>query len=153
MVENSSLYSFDNKPRIPVVAVYCLDPRFVQQTQDFIRKELDIISCEPYTFPGGPRVYNDAMTRNVFLGALQNVSIGKHKAERVILIAHRDCKAWGGSEAFASLEEERATLENDMRAARDTLRRIHSEIEVELYYLEIISLIKDDGKIQFQLVR
>jgi hypothetical protein len=153
MVENSSVYSFDNKPRIPVVVVHCLDGRFVRQTQDFITKELGLLVYTPYTFPGGPKIYNDARTRNVFLSALAEVSVGEHKVERVILIAHRDCKAWGGSAAFASLKEERATLESDMRAARETLHRLHPEIEVELYYLEIVRLINDDGKVQFQLVR
>lgn len=153
MKEVSGLYSVDLKPRVPVVAVYCLDYRFVQQHQDFVRKELDILFPTPYTFPAGPRVYNDGMTRNVFLGAFREVSVGEHKITRAILIAHRDCKAYGGSEAFPSLEEERATHERDLRLAREVLQRQFPQVEVDLYYMEIVRRSNDEGKAQFQLVR
>jgi hypothetical protein len=153
MVENSELYLFDNKPRIPVVAVYCFDYRFVGQTEDFIRRELHIPFCTPYTFPGGPKVYNDIETRSVFLGAFSKVSDLHHGVERVILIAHRDCKAWGGSEAFPSREEERVTHERDMRVARDMLLRRCPRLEIELYYMELVSVTGEEGKVQFQLVR
>ncbi|MFA5128639.1 MAG: carbonic anhydrase [Patescibacteria group bacterium] len=153
MREASKLYLVDLKLRVPVVAVFCLDYRFVQQHQDFLRHELGILFYTPYTFPSGPRVYTDRETRNVFLGAFSRVSDHHHQATRVILIAHRDCKAWGGSEAFPSLEAERAAHEDDMRAARDTLQRRCPRLEIELYYMEIVSRTGDEGKIQFQPVR
>jgi len=153
MKEASKLYSVDLKPRVPVVAVYCLDHRFVQQHQDFVRHELDILFYTPYTFPAGPRVFTDSMTRNVFLHAVREVSVGEHGVRRVILIAHRDCRAYGGSTHFSSLEEERATHEQDMRIAREMLNRQFPDIDVERYYMEIVSVTGEEGKVQFQLVR
>jgi hypothetical protein len=147
-------YSFDNSKKVPVVVVHCLDYRFVEQTGEFIRRELGLRGrYTPYTFPGGPRVYTDGMTRNVFLHAFREISVGHHKITRVIFVAHRDCGAWGGSAAFSSLEEERATQENDMRAARETLNRQFPEVEVDLYYLEIVGKTGDEGKIEFQPVK
>lgn len=153
MKEASKLYSVDLKPRVPVAAVYCLDHRFVQQHQDFIVKELGVPFYTPYSYPAGPRVYLDIETRNVFLGALEKVSIDHHKIRRIILIAHRDCRAYGGSVNFKSLEEERATHERDLRLAREKLNGKFPEVDVELYYMEIVSTTGDEGKVQFQLVR
>ncbi len=152
MEKVSNLYPFDNGSRIPVVVVHCLDWRFVRQTWEFITKELGIPFFTPYSFPAGPRVYLDIETRNVFLGALKKVSIDEHKIRRIILIAHRDCKAYGGSARFRSLEEERAIHERDLRFAREVLNRKFPEVDVELRYLEIVSMAGDEGKAQFQLV-
>ncbi|MBI5071494.1 hypothetical protein HZB93_01175 [Candidatus Falkowbacteria bacterium] len=147
-------YSFDNSKKVPVAVVHCLDYRFVEQTNEFVRKELNLKGrYTPYTFPGGPRVYTDGMTRNVFLHALREISVSHHKITRAVFIAHRDCGAWGGSAAFSSLEEERAAQENDMRAAKKTLNREFPDVEVDLYYLEIVSMTGDEGRVEFQPVK
>ena len=145
-------YSFDNGARIPVVVVHCLDWRFVRATWEFVVKELGIPFFTPYSFPAGPRVLLDEMTRSVFLRALDDVSIGHHKIRQIILIAHRDCKAYGGTERFESREAERAVHERDLRLARGMLRRKYPEVDVELFYMEIVSMTGSEGKIEAQRV-
>jgi hypothetical protein len=146
-------YQFDNGSRVPVAVVHCLDWRFVQQTWKFITKELGVLFFTPYSFPGGPKVFLDLETRNVFLRVLETVSIGHHGIQQVILIGHRDCKAYGGSARFGSPEEERETHERDLRIARDVITRKFPGVMVDLFYMEIVSMAGGEGKVEPQQVK
>lgn len=148
-------YPFDPKlHEVPVAAFFCLDPRFCKQTIQFIQEELDFReefnseNFDPYVIPSGPRVLVKDETREIFLNNIERVSIGLHKIKEVILIAHRDCGAYGGSKAFSTPEAERATQEEDLKIARGILKERFPQLAVKLFYLEIIG-----DKIEFQPVK
>lgn len=142
-------YSFDPKlHKVPVAVFSCLDPRFWKQTVTFIREELGFENFDPYVIPSGPRVLVKDETRDVFLGNIERVSIGLHHINEVVLIAHRDCGAYGGSKAFSSPEAERATHEEDLKIVRGIFKERFPQLAVKLFYLEIIS-----DKVEFQPVK
>jgi len=141
-------YPFKNTHEVEAAVFYCLDPRFRKQHTEFIEKELGIDKFDAYVIPGGPRVLVQDSTREIFLSSIESVSVGLHHAREVILIAHRDCGAYGGSKAFSSPEAERATQEEDLKIAHGVLLEKFPQLAVKMYYLEIIG----DGKIEFQSV-
>jgi hypothetical protein len=53
-----------------------------------------------------------------------------------MLVNHRDCGAYGGSDAFHSTEAERAQHENDLRRAAELLRKEFPDVAVELFFAE-----------------
>ncbi|MFA5128640.1 MAG: carbonic anhydrase [Patescibacteria group bacterium] len=131
-------YPFKNFHHVPVAAIYCLDPRFRTQHEQFISRELGFEEFDQYVFPGGPKALVSEPTRNVFLEALKNVSINLHHIEKIILIAHRDCGAYGGSVAFPDLATEEATQIKDLQTVRDILLEQFPKISVSMFYAEII---------------
>ncbi len=131
-------YPFKNFHHVPVAAIYCLDPRFRTQHEQFISKELGLKEFDQYVFPGGPKALVDDTMRNIFLGAIQNVSVNLHHIEKIILIAHRDCGAYGGSKAFTDAEAEKETQMKDLKTARNILMEKFPAINVKLFYAEII---------------
>jgi len=139
-------YSFENIHEVPAAVFYCLDPRFRQQTAEFLKGELGLENFDQYVAPSGPRVLAQEATRGIFLDMVKRVSVGLHHIKEIILIAHRDCGAYGGSKAFSNREAERATQEEDLKIAREILRKEFPELEkIALYYLEIVG-----DKIEFQ---
>ena len=131
-------YPFKNFHHVPVAAIYCLDPRFRTQHEQFISNELSFKDFDQYVFPGGPKALVSETTRDVFLDAIQNVSVNLHHIEKIILIAHRDCGAYGGSTAFATPEAEKEAQTKDLQTAHKFLLERFPKISVNMFYAEII---------------
>lgn len=130
-------YPYKDFHHVPVVALYCLDPRFRKQHERFITEELGFGEFDQYVFPGGPRALVDKTTRDFFLAAIEKVSIGLHGAKETILVAHRDCGAYGGSKAFRNPAEEKAAQVEDLKIARGVLAERFPGITVVMFYAEI----------------
>ncbi len=78
---------------------------------------------------------------------IQNVSVKLHHIEKIILIAHRDCGAYGGSVAFASPEAEKEAQTKDLQAARRILFERFPKITVRIFYAEI-----NGENVEFQVI-
>ena len=133
-------YEFKNFHHVDAAAIFCLDPRFRTQHERFIREELGFDTFDQYVFPGGPKVLSDETTKEIFLAAIEKVSIGLHHVKEFILIAHRDCGAYDGSKYFddkgGSAVEKAAQVE-DLKIARGVLMERFPGITVTMFYAEI----------------
>lgn len=82
---------------------------------------------------------------------LKNVSVSTdlHHAEKVVLLHHSDCGAYG-SYNFANKEEEKAKQVEDMKVSRDLIRAKYPEVEVVLVWADL----KDDHghEISFEII-
>ena len=59
-----------------------------------------------------------------------------HKTNRVMLMVHSDCGAYGGLQAFDGNDErEAANHESELRSAAEFLKSNIPAIEVDCYYL------------------
>lgn len=130
-------YKFENFHHVPAAVVYCLDPRFRTQHEEFITKELGFDDFDQYVFPGGPKALANETTRDIFLDAIERVSVGLHHVKEFVLIAHRDCGAYGGSAKFSSPAKEKAMQVEDLKIARGVLAERFPGITVTTFYAEI----------------
>ncbi len=142
-------YPFKNVHHpIPVAVIYCLDPRFRTQHEQFVNQELGLDEFDQYVFPGGPKVLANEEMRDIFLGAIEKVSIGLHHVKEFVLIAHRDCGAYGGSTKFSDPATEKATQVEDLKIARGVLLERFPGVTVNMFYAEIT-----DDKVEFHPVK
>jgi hypothetical protein len=133
-------YPFKNFHHVPVAAIYCLDPRFRKQHEQFVSQELGFDEFDQYVFPGGPKALANEATRGVFLDAIERVSVGLHHVKELVLIAHRDCGAYGGSGFFDSkggAPAEKAAQVEDLKIARGVLLERFPETTIMMFYAEI----------------
>ncbi len=130
-------YPFKNFHHVPAAVIYCLDPRFRTQHEQFISRELGFDEFDQYVHPGGPKVLANEATKEIFLGAIEKVSIVLHHAKELVLIAHRDCGAYGGSAVFKSPAEEKAVQVEDLKIARGVLLERFPGVTVSMFYAEI----------------
>ncbi len=63
-----------------------------------------------------------------------------HKIYKVILSNHVDCGAYGGSDNFSSLEEEKSFHLTELRRAKTVMRSLFPQLEVET----AIAIIRND---------
>jgi len=77
-----------------------------------------------------------------------DIAFNKHNVERVILINHQDCGAYGGSEAFNGLEDEVAKQEIQLRHAVSVVHSKYPDKQVDAY----LAMLGDQDQVSFKKV-
>jgi Putative carbonic anhydrase len=135
------VFHFDSQTdvyRADACVVSCFDARFELVTRKFLKKR-GIWWADPLKIAGGAKVFaspEEESERSFALGQVRT-SMRLHATNRVMLMVHSDCGAYGGLHAFNGDEEREA--ENhaaELRRAAEFLKSNISEIEVECYYLK-----------------
>ena len=133
-----------------ILVLHCSDPRYQPHFQDFLRNGLGLERYALIAVPGGPQF----LTLSEYLPKFSWVGwrwvkfmMGLTEPERVILIAHDDCRwyldmrFWGQS---SGLQERQV---GDLQKVRAELGERFSGSRVELYYARLV-----DGKAAFELL-
>jgi carbonic anhydrase len=81
---------------------------------------------------GSQKSFLDNDTQPAALKQL-NISSRLHEVKRVILVAHQDCGAYGGSKTFASLDEEFQRYTTDLNATETLIKEKHPNLEVKKF--------------------
>lgn len=118
--------------------VSCFDARFELATRKFLKK-LGIGWADPLKIAGGAKAFASPAEDSARSFAVSQVqtSMRLHGTNRVILMVHSDCGAYGGLQTFDHNEEREAVHhERELRAAAEFLKSDIPSIEVECYYLK-----------------
>lgn len=103
--------------------VTCIDFRFQDFIQEWTKKNLPSRSHDRVAFAGGVK---DLET---IIGQV-NTSYRLHNIEKVVLINHEDCGAYG------ELGTPQRHAE-DLRNAADRIQELHPNLMIESYYLHL----------------
>lgn len=100
--------------------IRCIDFRFREFTDQHLEKEMGILDFDLVTKPGGAK---ELAEKGKDTGLFQDIalSISLHQPEKIILVNHIDCGAYGGSKEFASQSEEEARHKQDLLKAKEIL--------------------------------
>jgi carbonic anhydrase len=134
------VFHFDSQAdqyRADACVVSCFDARFELVTRKFLKKR-GISWADPLKIAGGAKTFASPANeseRSFALGQIQT-SMRLHRTNRVMLMVHSDCGAYGGLQAFEGNEEREATNhESELRTAAEFLKSNIPTVEVECYYL------------------
>lgn len=134
------VFHFDSpteKYRADACVVSCFDARFELATRKFLKKR-GISTADPLKIAGGAKVFAspaEESARSFALGQV-NTSMRLHGTNRVLLMVHSDCGAYGGLQAFGRDQEQEAlSHQSELLNAASFLKSNISSIEVECYYL------------------
>jgi carbonic anhydrase len=135
------VFHFDSQTDVyhaDACVVSCFDARFELVTRKFLKKR-GIWWADPLKIAGGAKTFASPAEESQRDFALEQVrtSVRLHKTNRVMLMVHSDCGAYGGLQAFDRNEErEAANHETELRAAANYLKCNLPAIAVECYYLK-----------------
>ena len=130
--------SQDDPYRADACVVSCFDARFELVTRKFLKRR-GIWWADPLRIAGGAKGFASPAEESERSFALEQVrtSIRLHGTNRVLLMLHSDCGAYGGLQAFGGDEErEAAHHEMELRRAEEFMKRSISAVAVECYYLK-----------------
>lgn len=123
-----------------VLVIHCSDPRIQAPVHDFLRDQLGLERYALLAVPGGPQFLTLAEFLPKFSWAgwrwvkfLAQVS----GPERVILIAHEDCKWYEHIHAAGAAAGHRERQVRDLREACAGIRERIARANVELYYARL----------------
>jgi len=120
------------------VLIRCMDFRFHRSLEGALRELLayqggfDAFDS-PGVRGGGSKCILDADSRKVVFAAL-NLAIQKHKASRVVVADHVDCRAYGGSPAHENAEAEERFHAERLHEACAILRQAYPGLDVVAVY-------------------
>lgn len=110
----------------------CMDFRFHRRLIDVLGfagyHEMDLLAL-----PGSSKSLIDLESREVVLKAV-STAITVHGVKRLIIVDHIDCKAYGGSEAFASSEQEISHHTEMLNKAAIIVSAMFPDLEVVKLY-------------------
>jgi len=131
-------YSYENFHDVDAAVIFCVDPRFWAQTQQFVKEELGIEKYDPYTYPGGPLCLLREDSQELYYGLIKAASIELHSAKKIILISHAMC---GGYRLMEGVQGEEAIVRQtaDLEKITNDLKERFPGVEVESYFLKTIS--------------
>jgi carbonic anhydrase len=130
------------------VALTCIDFRFRKALHDFFEKELGIHMVDHKADGGGvKKIVEEGPVREWIFDNF-NIAFNLHGVDKIVLINHQDCGAYGGSKAFKDITEELAHHEEQLKKAEDIVRTKYPDKEVDGY----IALLDDTGKVSFKKV-
>ncbi len=108
--------------------VNCFDARIQKNINDWLQRRFSLADYDHISLAGGVRDLETVLKQ-------VGLSWRLHSIEKVILINHEDCGAYGTE----STPERHAA---DLRAAAARVKAAHPQVEVELYYLHLTGIME-----------
>jgi carbonic anhydrase len=125
-----------------------MDFRLGKAMKGFMEEHGMMDDADLVSFAGSAKNIVNPETREF---ALRQIEISKslHGMKEVVLVAHTDCGAYGGSKSFETPETEYAKMTGDLKEARDIVKAKWPELEAKLW-LAHIEETGDEKKIWFE---
>ena len=82
------------------VVLACIDFRFWKETMKFVEEELGIKSYDFPKMPGAAKAINDCLSEVDVPMKCIGVPCDLHQVQKIVIVNHADCGAYGGSKQF-----------------------------------------------------
>lgn len=124
------------------VVLACIDFRFWKETAQFVEKHLGITSYDFPKLPGAAKAINESNEGDI-TNLCVSVPCDLHHVEKIVIINHSDCGAYGGVKVFENdSAREQAFHEEQLKKARAIMNQKYPGKEVILAYAKLV----DEGK-------
>jgi Putative carbonic anhydrase len=135
--------------RADAAVVWCFDDRLTTVVQKFLKRN-GIARSDSIRVAGGPKALaspDDEQERTFLLQQLR-LSRKLHATDRVILIAHSDCLAWGGLARFqGDAVAEREHHSQQLARAAAVVQSALPEMRVECLFVNFEGVWETDGAV------
>lgn len=125
-----------------------MDFRFIHGLRQWMEQRNLLGDCDVIAVPGAAKVLADPQMpedADFFMRAV-GVGVSIHRVQKIILMNHMDCGAYGGARAFTSPDVEHQRYERDLRAAAIVLQERYPHIIVQL----MLAALREDGTVHIQ---
>lgn len=131
-------FKFKNEHSCEAVVLTCIDFRFWKETAEFVELELGIKNFDFPSLPGAAKAINESNGEDLAMSCI-SVPVDLHHAQRIVIINHQDCGAYGGSEKFSGNDEaEKKFHEEELKKAKEKILAKYPDKEIVLIYAMLI---------------
>ncbi len=127
--------------------IHCIDFRLGKPIKEYLGKQGLLGDCDIVSIAGATQNLVSPKNPSDVDLVLRQIDIATrlHNIQKVILMNHTDCGAYGGRSAFSSQEEENTSHVGDMQKAASIITEKYPTIAVEC----ILADIHEDGEVNF----
>ena len=131
------------------VVLACIDFRFWRETTKFVEEELGIKTYDFPKMPGAAKAINNCLSEVDVAMKCIGVPCDLHHVQKIVILNHADCGAYGGSAEFnGDLEAEQKFHESELKKAKEKISARHPGKEIILAYAKLV-----DNKENIEFVR
>jgi len=128
------------------VVLSCIDFRFWKETVEFAEKELGIKNFDFPSLPGAAKAINESDGNDLAMSCI-SVPCDLHHAQKIVIINHEDCGAYGGSAKFnGDSKAEQKFQESELKKAK---AKIAEKYPDKVYVLVYAKLADNKENIEF----
>ena len=121
------------------VVLCCIDFRFWKETMKFVEEELGINAYDFPKMPGSAKAINESQNEVDVSMKCIGVPCNLHHVEKIVIVNHADCGAYGGSVEFkGDLEAEQKFHEGELQKAKVKILAQYPGKEVILTYAKLV---------------
>jgi Zn-finger nucleic acid-binding protein len=121
------------------VVLACIDFRFWKETMKFVEEELGIKSYDFPKLPGSAKAINECQNEIDVPMKCVGVPCDLHHVEKIVIVNHADCGAYGGSKEFkGDLDAEQKFHEGELKKAKEKILKYYPDKEVVLVYAKLV---------------
>ncbi|MDQ7815307.1 MAG: hypothetical protein RDU25_05915 [Patescibacteria group bacterium] len=116
--------------------MHCMDFRFGKAMKGFMDEHGMMDDADLVSIAGSAKNIVNPETQSF---ALRQIEISKtlHEMKEVVLVAHTNCGAYGGSKSFETAEVEYNKMTGDLKEAREIVKAKWPELSVKLWLAHI----------------
>ncbi|MBI3952847.1 MAG: hypothetical protein HY336_02735 [Candidatus Doudnabacteria bacterium] len=115
------------------IVLACIDFRFRKGLQNFLESELGLHDFDLKSDAGGVKQIVEGTPAGEWIAKNFEIAFDLHAVDRVILINHEDCGAYGGSKKFVSSQEEITFQNEQLKSAVSKLKDKYPSKQIEAY--------------------
>lgn len=122
------------------VVLACIDFRFWKETMRFVEEELGIKSYDFPKLPGAAKAINECRGDEMDI-AMKCIGVpcDLHHVQKIVIVNHADCGAYGGSERFyGDAEAEQKFHEGELRKAEKKITAKYPEKKIIIAYAKLV---------------
>ncbi|MCX6763160.1 MAG: hypothetical protein NTZ97_00270 [Candidatus Moranbacteria bacterium] len=137
-------FSYKNIHHCEAVVLSCIDFRFWKETVKFVKSSppaggLGIKIFDFPSLPGAAKTINESADDKSLAMQCISVPVNLHHAQKIVIINHQDCGAYGGSEKFnGDIEAEQQFHETELKKAKAKILAKYPDKEVILVYAKLV---------------
>ena len=144
-------FKFKDVHHCEAVVLTCIDFRFWRETLEFVEKELGLRTFDFPSLPGSAKAINECADEKDLAMQCIGVPCDLHHAQKIIIVNHEDCGAYGGSAKFnGDSEAEQKFHEEELKKSKAKILNIFPDKEVILIYAKLAD---NKERIEFLTVR
>lgn len=131
-------FKYKDIHKCEAVVLSCIDFRFWKETVEFVENELGIKTFDFPSLPGSAKAINESNDEAFVFGCI-SVPVELHHAEKIVIINHQDCGAYGGSAKWNGDEKaEQEFHEKELKKAKDKILTKYPDKEIILIYAKLV---------------
>jgi carbonic anhydrase len=144
------LYKENHKAQ--ACALFCMDFRFKNATLEYLKREQDLVDLDIVVLAGASKnIVNPKIPADQKVALQQlELSCNLHHIDKIVIIDHADCGAYGGAKAFGNnLAKEEEAHKKNLREAKKILSKKFPNQKIILIYANL----KNQSEIVFEEIK